>query len=280
VTGPVGRVRRLRAGFPVWLLLVLLPGCLPGQNPLEPLPPGGRHVLFLGNSLTYTNDLPGTLVALARSGGDTIRTGSVALPNFAVIDHATGLSNAIDVIKLQHWDFVVLQQGPTSQQLFRDTLILGTQLLDPLIRAAGGRSAQLMTWPSSNQQGLFDAVRTSSRLAAQAVGGLFIPAGEAWRAALGEDPGLGLYGGDGFHPAALGTYLVALVVYEAVTGHDAQSLPDRAVVGGLTLATPEATVRMLQRIAHETVLRFPSSASGPASPRREPRSAPEFRGPR
>ena len=261
-TGSPGRVR---AGLPAWLLLALLPGCLPGQNPLEPLPPGGRHVLFLGNSLTYTNDLPGTLAGLARSAGDTIRAGSVALPNFAVIDHATGLSNAIEVLKLQHWDFVVLQQGPTSQQLFRDTLILGTQLLDPLIRAAGARSAQLMTWPSSNQQGLFDAVRTSSQLAAEAVGGMFIPAGEAWRAALAEEPGLGLYGADGFHPAALGTYLVALVVYEAVTGHDAQLLPDRAVVGGLTLSAPEVTVRMLQRIAHETVIRFP--ATGPASPR-------------
>jgi hypothetical protein len=266
VTPRTGKPRLPRAGLPVWLLLILLPGCLPGQNPLEPLPPGGRHVLFLGNSLTYTNDLPGTLAGLARSVGDTIRTGSVALPNFAVIDHATGLSNAIEVIKLQRWDVVVLQQGPTSQQLFRDTLILGTQLLDPLIRAAGARSAQLMTWPSSNQPGLFDAVRASSLLAAEAVGGLFIPAGEAWRTALAADPALVLYGPDGFHPAALGTYLAALVVYEAVTGRDAQLLPDRAVVGGLTLSVPEATVEMLQRIAHETVLRFP--ASGPASPRR------------
>jgi hypothetical protein len=36
----------------------------------------------IGNRLTYTNDLPGTLGALALSAGDTAR--SVAEPNFAI----------------------------------------------------------------------------------------------------------------------------------------------------------------------------------------------------
>ena len=256
------------------LLLLLLPGCLPGQTPLEPLAPGGHHILFIGNSLTYTNDLPGTLAALAHAAGDTIRVRSVAFPNFAVIDHAAGLSDAIAVIQSQQWDYVILQQGPTSQKLFRDTLILATQQLDPLIRSAGGKSAQLMTWPAVNQQGLFDAVRVSAQLAADTVDGLFIPAGEAWRTALAEDATLSLYGPDGFHPAPLGTYLVALVIYEAVTGHDAQILPDRAVVAGVTLSTPDARIRLLQRIAHETVLRFVGAIPGSGATRPADRTSP------
>ena len=86
-----------------------------------------------------------------------------------------------------------------------------------------------------------------------------MPAGEAWRAALEEDPSLELYGSDGYHPAPLGTYLTALVVYEQVTGRDARNLPAAAVVEGRTLSTKEATVRRLQRIAHQTIGRFPAS---------------------
>jgi hypothetical protein len=114
-----------------------------------------------------------------------------------------------------------------------------------------------MTWPSSDSPHLFPAVRATSQAAASSVdGGMFIPAGDAWRAALEEDPSIQLYGPDGYHPGVLGTYLAALVVYEKVTGHDARLLPAVAVVGGATLGASELTVRFLQRIAHETVAKY------------------------
>lgn len=245
-----------------WALPVLLPvvaACLsidePG--PLSPLPAGGHHILFIGNSLTYTNDLPGTVVELARSAGDTIRAASVALPNFAVIDHAMGLSNAVSAIQGKPWEMVILQQGPTTTAVNRDTLIIATKALDPYVKAAGGVTAQLMTWPQSVSPQLFPLVRATSQAAASSVpGGVFIPAGDAWRSALEENPGVALYGPDGYHPGPLGTYLAALVVYEKVTGHDARLLPGVAVVGGVSLSASEATVRFLQRIAHETVARY------------------------
>jgi hypothetical protein len=225
-----------------------------GPKPIDPLPEGGKHILFIGNSLTYTNDLPGTVAALAASVGDTIRAASVALPNLAVIDHALGMSNAVQVIQSQKWDFVLLQQGPTTTLVNRDTLIIATKALDPLVKAAGGKTAQLMAWPDANSPSLFPLVRASSQAAAASVTeGIFIPAGDAWRAALEESPSIALYGPDGYHPGVLGTYLAALVIYEKVTGHDCRNLPPRAVVGGVTLATQEATVRFLQRVAHETV---------------------------
>ena len=54
------------------------------------LPAGGHHVLFVGNSLTYTHDLPATVAAIAASAGDTIRYRTVAAPNLALIDHLNG----------------------------------------------------------------------------------------------------------------------------------------------------------------------------------------------
>lgn len=37
----------------------------------EPLPDGGRRVLFIGNSLTYTHDLPQTIAEMAQAVNDT-----------------------------------------------------------------------------------------------------------------------------------------------------------------------------------------------------------------
>lgn len=242
-------------------LVASLLGCLkleitdPGTD-IPELPAGGKHVLFIGNSLTYTNNLPRTVADLASASGDTIRVLEVALPNFAVIDHALGMSNAVSVIQSQSWDYVVLQQGPTTTLINRDTLIIASKLLDPYVKAAGGKIAQLMAWPHMSQPHLFDAVRASSSAAANAVGGVLIPAGQAWREALLLDPTVQLYGGDGYHPGPLGTYLAALVTYERVTGKDARLLPGTAVVAGVTMTVPEATVRFLQSVAHETAAKY------------------------
>ncbi len=228
------------------------------EKPSGPTPARqtARRVLFIGNSLTYTNDLPGTVAAVALAGGDTIEVQTVAGPNLALIDHVAGQTNAVDVIQSGQWDYVVLQQGPTPLPLYRDTLILATKWLQPYIQSAGARSAQLMVWPSATKRASFDDVRLSNQLAAKSVGGLLLPAGEAWRAAWAAGPRVALYGADGFHPSELGTYLTALVVYEGLTGKDVTTLPPRITMGGKRLQIPTATVRLLQRAAHETVARF------------------------
>ena len=248
----------------MWGLLVLFPAVaaclsLDVTSADDELPAGGIHVLFIGNSLTYTNELPRTVADIALQAGDTIRVRTIARPNFAVIDHALGMSDAVNVIKSQSWDYVVLQQGPTTLAINRDTLIIATKLLDPDVRGAGGRIAQLMAWPDADSRQLFPAVRASSQAAAQSVNGVFIPAGDAWRAALEADPTIQLYGFDRYHPARLGTYLAALVVYERVTGRDVRNLPPTATVAGTRLIASEQTIRFLQQIAHETVLRYPQS---------------------
>lgn len=211
-------------------------------------------MLFIGNSLTSWNDLPATVAQLGATVNDTIAVESVTRPNFALIDHVNGMSNAVDVVRRGGWDFVVLQQGPTSQALGRDTLILAARRLDPDVRTAGGRSAPLMTWPAADRHQDFAGALRSCREAAAAVEGLCLPAGEAWRRAWAVDPSLPFYGPDGFHPSPLGTYLTALVIYEGITGHDVRSLPRHAVAGGRPLDLAEGTVAFLQRVAHETLI--------------------------
>ncbi len=234
-----------------WAVLAAGLSCLSGGRLLEPPAAGGHHVLFIGNSLTYVNDLPGTLAALAASAGDTIRVMTVARPNFALIDHLNGGSDALDAIELGGWEYVVLQQGSSSLPANRDSLVLWATMFAPHIRAVGATPALFMVWPTADRQWAFDDVRQSYLAAAQAVNGLFLPAGQAWVIALQKDPTLTVYAADGLHPSPIGTYLAALVMYERITGHDARLLPVSAVVNGQMLALDEATVRLLQESAHE-----------------------------
>ena len=226
-------------------------------NTTEPQLTGGIQVLFIGNSLTYANDLPGTLSRMALAVGDTIRVTTVAAPNFALIDHYLGGSDAVAVIGSRRWDYVVLQQGPSTTPINRDSLIIATRFFAPHIRNAGAVPALYMVWPTSDRTAFFDAARISYQMAADTVDGIFLPAGRAWVQAWETNPNLTLYDADGLHPTAMGTYLAALVIYERLTGHDARSLPVNPLVQGIPLGAPEATVRLLQRAAHETNALYP-----------------------
>jgi hypothetical protein len=246
-----------RACCTALLAIASLAGCLPPTEARAPLPSGGVRVLFIGNSLTYVNNLPGTLIELALSAGDTIRAGIVAYPDFALVDHLNQ-GAAARAIASTNWNFVVLQQGPSSVQVNRDSLIAMTRLFDAPIRQAGARTALFSVWPQTANLATFPRAIESYQLAATAVGGVYLPVGAAWQTVLAEDATLPLYSADGLHPSELGTYLAALVMYERFTGKDARLLPARAVVAGRVLtAVSESVVRRLQVIAHGTTLLTP-----------------------
>ena len=60
----------------VVVLSAVVAGCSAGHDACG----GGSvctRVLFIGNSYTYTNDLPGTFVQLAQAGGHPVATDSI-----------------------------------------------------------------------------------------------------------------------------------------------------------------------------------------------------------
>jgi hypothetical protein len=234
------------------LATVLFPACFsltdPGPGELN-LPTGpGKRVLFIGNSLTYANDLPAFLSAISVAAGDTAyETRMVAFPDYALEDHWNE-GSALRVLRATHWDVVAMQQGPSSlpeNQIFlRDWAVR----FAPEIRAAGAEPALYMVWPSLARSQDFPGVHTSYFNAAQAVNGLFLPAGDAWLRAWAHDPTIPLYGPDNFHPSPYGTFLAALVIYEKLSGKSVVGMP--APVG---FTIPPATLLTLQEAAHEAV---------------------------
>jgi hypothetical protein len=199
------------------------------------------RVLFIGNSLTYANDLPGMVQTLARAAGKPLQVESVARPDFGLEEHWRQ-GDARTAIARGGWDVVVLQQGPSAMRESRAVLVDYTKRFDAEIRKAGARTALYMVWPASQRRGDFAGVSQSYAAAADAVGGLLLPVGDAWRAASAADPKLALYGPDGFHPSPLGTYLGALVIYDRLMG---VAPPSRPILGGASAEQAD----VLQRAA-------------------------------
>jgi hypothetical protein len=234
--------------------MVALTSCLSTTAPgVSHYGSGPRRILFVGNSLSAANDLPSMVVALAESASVSPlpQADLEWQPNFALIDHLTaGLPQPI--ISSGHYDFVILQQGPTSVEINRDSLRLWTKMFDPLIRSAGGLPVLLSVWPSSDRAVDFDRSTESYQLAAHDVAGTMVPGGEVWRAAWRRDATLPLYGPDGFHPSALGSYAVALSIVSTLYDRSAVGLPAKIrVANGAILSIDPTVARLLQEATDE-----------------------------
>lgn len=237
------------------LLAVLLAASCSGEEPTAPTFQGeGLRILFVGNSLTYANDLPGTVRTVAAALDLEVSVAMVAHPNVSLEDH-WGLGVA-DRIREAGADVVVLQQGPSSLPSHGAHLAAWAARLDEVVREAGGRSALLMVWPSLGRWDALDAVRDAYAAAADSVDGRFLPAGEAFRALRAARPDLDPLGGDGFHPSELGTVLAAYVVVGTLLGERVTGLPaalDAPAGGGRGVALDPAVAPVLQAVADSVV---------------------------
>ncbi len=222
----------------------------------------GRRALFIGNSYLYTQSIPEIVAALADSAhGDHIAAATVAGPDLALIDHWNA-GPARSTIAQGEWEWVILQQGPSSQPLNRDTLRLATTLFAPEITRIGARPALFSAWPSEGRRQDFPAAIESYRLAAMDVSGIFIPIASAWLAAWNRDPTLALYA-DGLHPSTAGAYLTALVIYAALLEKTPVGLPPRLTLrSGGSINIAPAIAALLQDAAAEAIAQAPQSLGG------------------
>jgi len=227
--------------------LVLL-SCTLGASPTAP--EGSLKVLFIGNSLTYENDLPRTITDLAISAGlQHCYCYAIAFPNYALEDHYDN-RQAVRAIQEEDWDFVVMQQGPSALPASREHLVLWAKVWGRMIDSAGAATPVMYgVWPSADRLFDFPNVAASYREAADSIHALFAPAGEAWTKAWAQDSTLPLYASDAFHPSTMGTYLAALTVFQRLYSHSPIGVQASAVVDGRLQNWPVAIVRLLQEAA-------------------------------
>lgn len=256
---------------PLFLIAILPAAC---NDPTGPkLEEADTRILFIGNSLTYTNDLPGAVATIAATLGHDVSVYGITAPNFALEDHYL-VGVASDIRELEP-DIVVMQQGPSSLPASRAHLIEWTDTLSRVVREVGGIPALYMVWPDLDRFFAFDDVYQSYEAAADQVEGIFLPAGEALRRLHLQRPDLTPYSPDRFHPNETGTILAALVIVGALFDESLAGVPasmPAAGRGGRKVEMIPDEFPLLPEIADEVLVSLTPTGSAPASVVLSPRA--------
>src|SRR5437762_5402792 len=110
--------------------------------------PACTRVLFIGNSYTTVNDLPGVFASLARSGGHRVGTTSAAVDGWTLANHADSPATAT-ALAASPWDIVVLQeqsQIPAIEEFRQTQLYPAARRLIRSVRHRCARPLLNLTW--------------------------------------------------------------------------------------------------------------------------------------
>lgn len=225
-----------------------------------------RSVLFIGNSYTYYNLVPGIVRELASFEGRDLRVEMFTIGGCTMERHLEQ-ADCRDLIERGGYDFVVLQDQSLHPALIGtpdDQGIAGRmEAIVAHIRTHNPKVSPYieMTWGRRDgytdrkfdydflrsYASMQERIRVNTLAEAEAVGAGCIPVGVAWSRVRTERPDIELYAADGSHPSYAGSYLAAAVICTTLTGAPFGAAPSDG------LLDPD-TAAYLRRVAEQTVL--------------------------
>jgi hypothetical protein len=200
------------------------------------------RLLFVGNSFTARNDLPGLVATLAEARGKRVEHRLISAGGASLRMH-WNRGDAQQALAAGSYDYVILQEQSTLPVKNAVRFHENVRLFDEAIRAAGAKTALYMTWARRHEPQNQKAITEAYRSIGAEVGALVIPVGEAWTRFLAEHASPVLHDADGSHPTLAGSYLAACCFVKTIIEEDPQGI--ESVVPGLS----EADAALLQRYA-------------------------------
>jgi hypothetical protein len=183
-----------------------------------------RKVLFIGNSFTARNDVPGLVAQLAEGAGHHLDAQLISAGGASLRRHWNA-GTAARTIETGGFDRVVLQEQSTLPIKNAGRMHETVRLFHASIKAAGAKTVLYMTWARrhapQSQQAITDAYTTI----ATELGADVIPAGVAWQRVLEQPKHPALHDRDGSHPTLAGSYVAACCAFAVLFGDDPVGLP-------------------------------------------------------
>lgn len=219
-------------------------------------------VLFIGNSITCANNLPGMVTELARFRGKQMKSEHYCPGGYRLSKHA---KDPVTIRKINSvtWDFVVLQeqsQVPSypRDQVEREVYPHLKQLIQ-IARGVNPKSKVILFMTMADKNGdpdprpnerktyfqMQDKINNVYVKMAYDNDALLAPIGKAWFYARTVNPSLELYS-DQRHPNIAGSYLCALVLYAVIFNDSPLGLPHPRQIN-------DKTARELQTYAAKAV---------------------------
>ncbi len=193
-------------------------------------------VLYLGNSLTYVNNVPDLVVQIARANGDTITWDSNTPGGHKIVQHA---SNPTSLTKIsdQDWDFVIIQAQSQETafpdfQVDAEIVTPGIFLVDSIHKNypctkvffymppgwQNGDNLNCAGFPEvCTYEGQYGRIRMAHGRLRDSMPVAIAPVGCAFRESRLADPSLLNWSTDNVHFTLSGSYLAALTIYKSIT---------------------------------------------------------------
>lgn len=177
------------------------------------------RILYVGNSFTARNNLPGLLAGLAKERGVALQHKLVQAGGASLRQHLN--SGAVArALEAGGYDVVVLQEQSTLPGKNAKRMHENVREMHELIAAAGAQTVLYMTWARLNQPDGQAAITTAYASIAAELGVSLVPVGMVWERFLRTHDQPALHDADGSHPSAAGSYLAACVFLIALLQQD------------------------------------------------------------
>lgn len=218
-----------------------------------------KKILFVGNSITYFNDMPVLFRDIANNKGKNVATQMYAIGGSGFVNHVAD-NSVYDLLRNTVWDAVILQPGSGesagASSSVNTTIQRGLRLTDSIKKYSP--CAKIMLYqipygvPSAATYNTYFQVQTIIRDSITKMADNmrlpFVPAGECARRHYNAQQDLLLHGSfNDIHPNLNGSYLVACAMYAALFQ---EPVTGATSYGGV----PQATAEYFQGIADQVVL--------------------------
>jgi len=119
---------------------LFLVGCNGGEPSVEPGEP--LRILFVGNSYTFSNDMPEMFAELMRANGRNVEVASSARGGWTLAHHAAS-EQTLGMLTSKDWDYVILQEQsviPCIPSRREDIMYPAVRVLHEAVQHAGAET--------------------------------------------------------------------------------------------------------------------------------------------
>ena len=212
------------------------------------------RILFIGNSFTARNDLPGLLAQLVHAGGKGELECELISSGGASLRMHLNKGEAQERLQTSGWDYVVLQEQSTLPVKNPKRTGENIREFDAIIKAAQAQTVLYMTWARQNAPETQAALSETYTEAGREIGATVVPVGLAWRDCLAAHPDIVLHDKDQSHSNLAGSYLAACAFYATLFIGRSKSIPN------IDIGLEAETVNALHEAAQATTRTYGVSA--------------------
>lgn len=169
-----------------------------------------QRILFIGNSFTQRNDVPGLVAELAAARGIVIEHDLISAGGASLRMHWNA-GRAGQAIAAGGYDYVVLQEQSTLPVKNASRMAENVRLFDEAIRQAKAKTVLYMTWAREHSPDTQQAITEAYDSIGKELGAIVVPVGSVWQAFRAAHDRPVLYDRDQSHPTPAGSYMAACV---------------------------------------------------------------------